>query len=168
MFCVARQIPLWWNRFEYFFTYSDGPNLLQVCVFGPRENSSYLTVSYEALGGLFICSSFSASLPHFPFCRNSPWSDNVCFVCVNVAKSWIFVWNVFTIITFELTYILSKQLLIWRGPFCLRRWCKLGSSGFVPSSGNATCVPQTEEIQGRWRRKQPLINYLTFVKKIYT
>ena len=49
------------------FTYSDGPNLLQVCVFGPRENSSYLTVSYEALGGLFISSSFSASLPHFPF-----------------------------------------------------------------------------------------------------
>ena len=52
---------------EKSFTYSKCPNSIQFVVFGPRENSSYLTVSYEALGGLFISSSFSASLPHFPF-----------------------------------------------------------------------------------------------------
>ena len=49
------------------FTYSKCPNSIQFVVFGPRENSLYLTVSYEALGGLFISSSFSASLPHFRF-----------------------------------------------------------------------------------------------------
>jgi hypothetical protein len=55
------------TRIDILFTYSKCPIYIQLVVFGPCENSLYLTVSYEALGSLFISSYFSASLPHFPF-----------------------------------------------------------------------------------------------------